>query len=287
MLPPTLSPLELATFAALGIAIIGLWVNRSVWMGALLVAVLLGYISQVLYGPAIISIAALFIVCRYYSNARGYQKLLLALAIAAISIALGFHVLPGFHSPKAIAAAMLSPGAAPFDLYLYFDKTVPGILIIGSAYYGLIRTRHALVEATKIAMPLLLANIAVVTIAALALGYIRFAPHWSSLFWLWAFSNLFLTCLSEEAFFRGFIQRGISTALNTKRHGPVISLIISSILFGLAHFGGGWMYVLLATVAGFGYGYIFQQSKRLEMAILAHFALNVCHFLLFTYPHVG
>jgi membrane protease YdiL (CAAX protease family) len=48
---------------------------------------------------------------------------------------------------------------------------------------------------------------------------------------------------------------------------------------------------MLATVAGFGYGIVYHRARSVEMSMLAHFALNATHFLLFTYPqalgHVG
>jgi membrane protease YdiL (CAAX protease family) len=55
-------------------------------------------------------------------------------------------------------------------------------------------------------------------------------------------------------------------------------------LFVIAHAAGGWRYVALAAVAGAGYGTVFYRSRSIEMSILAHFALNCAHFLLFTYP---
>ena len=36
---------------------------------------------------------------------------------------------------------------------------------------------------------------------------------WTSFFWLWAVTNLFFTCVAEEAFFRGFLQRELSRTL--------------------------------------------------------------------------
>jgi len=40
----------------------------------------------------------------------------------------------------------------------------------------------------------------------------------------------------------------------------------------------------LAIVVGTGYGWAFQRSGRIEMSMLAHFALNTTRFLLLTYP---
>ena len=47
---------------------------------------------------------------------------------------------------------------------------------------------------------------------------------------------------------------------------------------------GGWQYGLLATMAGVVYGYAFMRSGRIEMAIVAHTALNTGHVLLLSYP---
>ncbi len=109
----------------------------------------------------------------------------------------------------------------------------------------------------------------------------------TSVFWIWAASNLFLTCLSEEALFRGFIQRELTLALRDKRFGSWVAIGVSGALFGIAHFAGGWSYVALATASGIGYGLIYHRTKSIEMAMLTHFALNATHFLLFTYPRAA
>jgi hypothetical protein len=44
------------------------------------------------------------------------------------------------------------------------------------------------------------------------------------------------------------------------------------------------MYVALATIAGLGYGWIYQRTGRIEASILTHFALNAVHFFAFSYP---
>ncbi|MGB9092022.1 MAG: CPBP family glutamic-type intramembrane protease, partial [Pseudomonas farsensis] len=52
---------------------------------------------------------------------------------------------------------------------------------------------------------------------------------------------------------------------------------------GLAHAGAGWQWVLLATLAGVGYGLAYRFGG-LAAAIATHFGLNLLHFGLFTYP---
>ena len=107
-----------------------------------------------------------------------------------------------------------------------------------------------------------------------ALGQVALAPKWTSFFWLWAVTNLFFTCVAEEAFFRGFLQRELGRALSGFRGGQPLAVGGSAALFGLAHWAGGWSYVLFAALAGLGYALTFRASGRIEMAILAHFSLN-------------
>jgi uncharacterized protein len=106
----------------------------------------------------------------------------------------------------------------------------------------------------------------------------------TTLFFIWALANLFLTCIAEEAFFRGFVQKQLEEGLKEFQFGAVIGLLLASLLFGLAHYAGGINYIILATVAGIGYGLVYQQSKSIEASIVTHFLLNAVHFIFFTYP---
>jgi uncharacterized protein len=90
--------------------------------------------------------------------------------------------------------------------------------------------------------------------------------------------------MSEEAFFRAFLQTEIERLTAKRPSGAIIAITSSAVLFGLAHIAGGWRYVTLASVAGAGYGTVFYRSRRIEASILAHFTVNAVHFLLFTYP---
>ncbi len=104
------------------------------------------------------------------------------------------------------------------------------------------------------------------------------------MFFVWALNNLFFTCVSEEAFFRGFLQRNLCKILQEYKHRHILSLTTVSTLFGLAHFAGGYKYVILATMAGFVYGYAYRKTQRIEAGILCHFGVNTFHFIFLTYP---
>ena len=118
---------------------------------------------------------------------------------------------------------------------------------------------------------------------AVFLGFVRFDPKLPNSLPLWIITNLLFDCVAEEALFRGFIQRNLSIRMRKIVYGDYLAIICTSILFGLIHYPGGIKYMLLATVAGIGYGWIFDRTKRIESSIVAHFSLNLVHFIFFTY----
>jgi membrane protease YdiL (CAAX protease family) len=185
-----------------------------------------------------------------------------------------------------IEPVVLSPGAAPFKLQLSPDKILAGLIVAATVWDRYIRSSQELSAAIRQATPLIFINVMIVIALSIGIGYLNFAPKFTPLFFIWAAHNLLFTCIGEEIFFRGFIQHQLATSFAEMRNGQWLALAISSILFGLVHFGGGTSYVLLAVVAGFGYGYVFMRTQRIEMSVLAHFIMNATHFLLFAYPRL-
>ena len=70
-----------------------------------------------------------------------------------------------------------------------------------------------------------------------------------------------------------------------QRHawGGRAAVAVAAVLFGLAHYAGGWQWILLAGLAGVAYGAAYRYGG-LAAAVLAHLGLNAAHFGLFTYP---
>jgi membrane protease YdiL (CAAX protease family) len=125
---------------------------------------------------------------------------------------------------------------------------------------------------------------AAVMLLALALGYVRWAPKVPDWWAMWTWSMVFLTALPEEALFRGVVQTGLEQRLGGTHRAGLAALTIAGVLFGVAHLAGGWQYVVLASVAGIGYGWIYLRTRSIAAAIVAHAGLNAVHFFLFTYP---
>nr|WP_254438024.1 CPBP family intramembrane glutamic endopeptidase [Ruegeria arenilitoris] len=101
-------------------------------------------------------------------------------------------------------------------------------------------------------------------------------PSWWLIF---ALSNLFLTCLTEEAFFRGYLQ-----SVFISKTGTTIGIVAASLLFGLAHAGGGPALVVFASILGAACGLGYFATGRLWVPVLMHFGFNALHLALFTYP---
>lgn len=278
------SALSIAAGVLLLASVVSLWLApRRGWILLLVATLLVGYAANVMHGTAAIWVALLagsLLIYRRFSLRS--VRVVSAIAIVAIVLLLGLHVLPGFSNPLLVRNVVLGPDAVPYTLYFNFDKTIAGILLLGIG--GMPSSMSPLSQTLRRAVPIMAATVLVVMMLSLAMGYVRFEPHWHSLFWIWAITNLFLTCLSEEAFFRAFIQRETHSALCKRSYSSALAVCVSALLFGVAHFAGGWQYIVLATVAGLGYSLVYHRTRRIELAMLAHFALNATHFLLFTYP---
>ncbi|WP_426205155.1 CPBP family glutamic-type intramembrane protease [Pseudomonas sp. TWP3-1] len=198
-----------------------------------------------------------------------------------LAVALAMHWLPGFYNGRVIEPQRLTDNAVRFSMHLNQDKPLLGFwLLLVCPWIVARRSLRMTVYAT--AMGLALSAILALG-GALLLGVIAWAPKWPDQAWLWLLNNLLLVTLVEEALFRGYIQGGLSRRFKHLPYGENLALLLASLLFGLAHIGAGWTWVLLATLAGVGYGLAYRFGG-LGAAILTHFGLNLLHFGLFTYP---
>lgn len=271
-------------FLLLLAAVLGLWVHRALWIGALVAAVAAAYVTGSLHGLAALWIAIAGALASGYAHARSrFGRVSLGIAFGLYALAMGLALLPGFDRVVLVGHVLLSPGAAPYDIAVGFPKVVTGLFIVGLISPSLI-SRRGLGGVLRSAAPVFAATALVVMIGVCSMGYTALAPKWTALFLLWAPINLFFTCLSEEAFFRGFVQHQLARAGARSESVQLVALTIGALLFGLAHFGGGTSYVIAATLAGLGYGWAFQRTQRLEAAMAVHFGVNAVHFLLFVYP---
>ena len=132
-----------------------------------------------------------------------------------------------------------------------------------------------------------LASLIVFACIAIPLGraihFIQFAPHWAE--WkslpLLALGIFFSTAWPEEFLFRGLLQNMLARASNSEFAG----WWTASIFFGFSHitnFGfPNWRYVLLASIAGFFYGWTWRKTGSIFASALVHAGVDVLWHLLF------
>jgi membrane protease YdiL (CAAX protease family) len=281
-------------YAWLSLAIVWLWLppqtsgrpspTRLIVTAAwLMLAVSHGYVTGVVTPLGALVTVAFGLLCYLYWRR---QQALTTIAMIVFSLALMAHVLPGFSNVLVVRDAVLSAGAVPYTLYLNFDKALIGLSLLA---FGppLLSSADNWVAMLRGTLPRVALLIAVLIACALLVGQVRADVKWLGIFPIWAWSNLLFTCTPEEALFRGVIQRrlqgeSLSPAETSNRR--IAGLAIAALVFGLAHYAGGVWSVVLATIAGIGYGWIFWRTNRIEASILAHFLVNTTHVLLFTYP---
>jgi len=212
----------------------------------------------------------------------------LTLLAAILALALSLHLLPGFHPAVLFHDVRLTPDAAPFALALSFDKAAAGLLLLAAFSARVTSWRQFASQLPTIAVAASVTSLVAIGIA-LAAGYVRFEPKWVEASPAFLVANLLFTCVAEEAFFRGLIQERLMRLAEARRQSAWtwIAIAVSTVLFGLAHAGGGATWMAVATVAGLGYAAIYAKTRTIEGAILVHFAVNAAHFLAFTYPRLA
>lgn len=234
-------------------------------------------VLSVLAGLALLS-ACLHVYYRCQTWPRG----LLALSIMVLALAFGLHRWPGFPSWTLVQLAPLTDCSLPMQWRVHLDKAAAGLLLLLAAGRGVWGQGQS-VAALRRAAQLVLGCGAILALGVV-LGFVRWQPAPPPWWPGWIGANIVLTVVAEEALFRGFIQRELERAWQAYRYGAAAALLLSALLFGAAHLGGGPVYAVLATLAGLLYGALWQSSRTLLWPILAHATLNAAHFLLFTWP---
>jgi uncharacterized protein len=91
------------------------------------------------------------------------------------------------------------------------------------------------------------------------------------------------TALPEEILFRSLIQNWMMQ----KFGATTAVLVVASILFGCAHLNNGpqplpnWRYMIMATIAGFAYGKVFQRASSATASMTLHALVDATKHLFF------
>lgn len=275
-------------YVFLYLTVMSLWVpdikGKPCWPFLLSISMALGIITQRIELIALLPIALLIIaIYLFKAKSNRFLQRLCGTIIALIGVGLGAHLFPGFNNLIVIQKVFISADAIPYSMGLNFDKTIVGILLLGMLHNRIHQSKEWLALIKQILFPTIIIVLSLIVIA-MSIGFIRFEPKLSPLLPIWFITNLLFVCTAEEAFFRGFIQKNLMRAFIKFKNSHYFAILITATLFGIAHYAGGIKYVILAGLAGIGYGWVYYRCKRIEGSIFTHFSLNLTHFLFFTYP---
>ena len=246
---------------------------------------------QVLAGIFILLLILMSTALPFIFNTLTHQKgfLFAALKFALIifmvltCFALAAHLIPGIKNTLLHENIIISESAGTINIKANIDKALAGILLLFLIMALKLKPQDPYSKPAR-QLSLIPLYISLVLIVAYLSGLhldIKMPPQTLS----FVVTNLFFSVIAEEALFRGILQNCLSQFLKDKtRFSAHLGLIITSLMFGLAHIGGGWHFVILATFAGLLYGWVYQKSGQLSLAILTHWGVNVGHFLLLVYP---
>ncbi|MBG2803047.1 CPBP family intramembrane metalloprotease [Proteus mirabilis] len=267
------------TWLLIAFSLLLLGFNRTLALITLAFTAVSAFITGVITWQTLPIIFGILLLAFAYSRYKTQPLLrgIIILALIIIASGLAFHLIPGFNNLRYLSHTAIGIKSAPFSFYFNADKALlPFIFLI---FIPTLFVCTPLKEANKLQWAMLIIAIPALLLIAVKLGGLTIELHLPS--WLPAFilANLFFVSLAEEALFRGVIQQTLSRYLP-----PYVALLIAAIIFGLAHFAGGVLLVVFASLAGIIYGLAWMWSGRLWVSTLFHFALNLTHLLFFTYP---
>ncbi len=282
-------PLYSSTYFILILAILSFWVYRHAffWVGLLFTSIVLALVANIITPPALIPIIFLA-ACHFClkSQIQGFLRAILICLASILSLGLTLHLFPGFNNWLIVQGIQVSPDGVPFTLYFNYDKPFIGIFILG---FGLPLLSTWKEWKLKFAPICIWSGITIIAMLALSqiFGIVNFDPKIPPITAPWITANLFLVCIADEVFWRGFLQREITNSLRPKtKWAPYIAIGILSTIFALMHLAFVFQvrYILLAFCASVLYGLTYHHTKSVEGSIAAHFLLNATQFFFFTYP---
>lgn len=244
---------------------------RYIPWGLFVLALCVALVHGWLQPQGVVWVAALGVaVTQFKRFTGGWRQGVSLVGVVLLSLGLATHLLPGFSAIQfstELAYRNLDKACVAFILLALL---APRILRLSEFYRALSSCWWLFVVAPLVIFPL-----------AAGFGLIDGGPFVvPQNLWFWMWSNLLVTCVAEELFFRALIQRYLADRWREYQWGWLVALLLVSLLFGLVHFGGGWAFVLMATIAGFFYGMAYHLSGRIEIAILLHFFINLIYLLL-------
>lgn len=281
----TLSAAIIVTFLPVVIALIGSSrLNRHSSTGLVLISLGLGYAFGLVEEAAILAVCLMAVAFyRFSAIANSRYNWVLGIVVLLSCAAMLIHAIPGFNNPVVIQSFKISELAPDYTQYLNLDKAILAVLLL----VFVVPKSQAVVTADRIhAISTFTVFAIIATIVALMTNLVALDPKVTPILISWMLINLLFTCFAEEAVFRGFIQVQIKKAIGSKPYAGWASVVVTGVVFGVAHIAGGGKYVAVACIIGIGYSYVYHKTQNIYAAIWAHFLFNLSHILILTYPYL-
>ncbi len=253
----------------------------------LVLSLLLAFFSQQMKWPGAILFVILPLTLFLWINhyfAEALRKLGF-LVFLILSVLLLTHYMEAVPSLKIFDQLLFAEGSAPFDLYLNYDKVYLAVVLF------LMLPRLERQVKLRNSVPIIVKYYVLAAILllplALILGIVKWEAHSNPYILIWAINNFFFVAFAEEVIFRRYVQTGLLHYFRSTQYGDFLAIFGAALLFGLAHWTGGFTNVMLASLAGVFYGFCFYQTSNVRSALVLHFMVNLTHALFFTYPYAG
>lgn len=201
------------------------------------------------------------------------------------TVLLGFFVAifrpPEFSYPIVYQSDFLHDGGKPFTLAINLSKAIGGYVVLLWLLRGKTPSiRRVFSGGTPL---FILGGIITVIILAKLFG-IAWMPKISEALPFFVAINLFVTVVSEEAFFRILLYDCIVRMFQNSHVGLLVGFTITTLLFALSHSAAFGPMFILFVIAGAVYGLVYAITKNFYAAVLVHFGVNISHFIFLEYP---
>jgi len=240
-----------------------------------------GYIKPI----AIIWLIIPFVAFTYENKiSNKYVFFVYRLALFIYLLAMGLNLFPGFNKFVLVPEQLLGNSGTPFGLSYTLAKPIAGLIVFG---FIASRTKSFTELKTTLFSARGFLNWFVPAVLLLCIGYLiglKVDIKWLAWFPLFFLTNLTLTVVQEEAFFRSFIQQPLHNRFGKK----LWILPVAALPFALVHTPHGHVNLIafygVLFLAGMLYAWSYYKSERLESVIATHWMVNIVHILFLTYP---
>lgn len=285
-------PLFTASFALLGLSIILIWLKRGIawWTIPYIGSLAVGFYAEFLTSSAVILCGLYWLSCFFsFATMRPRLRAVSRISVIVLTFGMILHLFQGFVPWVLVSNLELGHRALPYTHYLFYDRAIMGVCIVGMGAFELIRKKNDFIVLLRSIWPSILVAIFATGSVAAGASFIDIDFGWTYYFKLWVTTNIFFVVIAEEAIFRSLLQKPLTHIFDKWKifdlsFGPWFALTITTAFYVLRHIYAGPTVMLFAGVSGLFYGYTYMRTRRIEACIVMHACVDSVHFLCFTYP---